>query len=438
MSSIRLQDIKKLRKNFVNNEKARIVSNALTKNDVSTISRVFQAEVDNPNIFSIDIKTMKVTNQMSSGRCWIFSAMNVFREMIAKKCNIKDFELSQNYIAFYDKLEKVNWFMECVINEIKAPLSSQENRFLLETAVGDGGQWNMLVSLVKKYGLCPKTAMPETYQSSHTHEMNEILNRRLRKFAYDIHKAKRNDVEKLRKECLKECYGVIAACFGLPPETFTFEYYDKDDKSHAIHNLTPLKFAKEYLDIDLDDYISVIHGPTKDKPFYKTYSVKHLGNVVDGEEICLLNLPMEELKAAVLAQMKDNEIVWFGCDCAKEGDRKLGLWDDQQYDYENTFDIQLAMSKEEMLETRHSMMNHAMVLTGVNLVDDKPTRWKIENSWGDKIANDGYFIASDTWFDKYVYVVAINKKYLSKKAQNALKQKPKVLEPWDPFGTLAK
>ena len=438
MPAIKVSEVKKLKSAYLKDEKARVVKNALTLNDLSKISRVFEASNANPNLFSIDIKTMPATNQMSSGRCWIFSALNVMRESIAKKYKIENFELSQNYVAFYDKLEKVNWFMECIIQEKDEPLSSETNRFLLETAVGDGGQWNMLQSLVKKYGICPKTAMPETYQSSHTFPMTRLLNQRLRKFASDVHKAKdKREVNKLREACLKECYGLLVSCFGLPPEKFTFEYVDKDKKYHAVENVTPHEFYKKYLADDMDEYVSVINGPTKDKPFYHLYTVKHLGNVVDGNRVELLNLPMKELKEATLKQMKAGHVVWFGCDCGKDGDRDTGLWDDKQFDFEGTFDMNLKMSKAEMLDTRESAMNHAMVLTGVNLVKDKPTRWKIENSWGTDVANKGYYIASDSWFDKYVYVVAINKKYLSKEARAALNEDPIELLPWDPFGTLA-
>ncbi len=437
MKSVTADQLAAMRETYLADTKARVVRNALTKNDLSSVSRVFDAEAANPNLFSIDLKTMPVTNQQASGRCWIFSAMNVLREKIAANYEIKEFELSQNYIAFYDKLEKANWFMECVLAEADAPLNSENNRFLLETAVGDGGQWNMLVSLVKKYGICPKTAMPETYQSSHTRTMNGILNRRLRRFAADIRKVNAEERSALKEECLKEVYGLIASCFGLPPVSFTFEYRDKNDVYHADYNVTPLDFYRQYLKEDLDEYVSVIHGPTDDKPYYRTYTVKYLGNVVEGNRIELLNLPMEEFKKAAIDTLKAGEPVWFGCDCGKFGDRETGLWDDSQYDYAGTLDMKLDMSKAEELDTRESAMNHAMVFTGVNLVDDKPTRWKIENSWGDKTANKGYYIASDSWFDKYMYVVAINKKYLSEKAKAALAEEPQELEPWDPFGTLA-
>lgn len=437
MKEITKEELVNMREAYLSDNKARVVRNALTKNDISTISRDFTALCDNPSVFSIDLKTMPVTNQMQSGRCWIFSAMNVLREMIAKKYNIKEFELSQNYIAFYDKLEKANWFMDCVIAEKDSDFNSPEMRYLLESAVGDGGQWNMLVSIVKKYGICPKTAMPETYQSSHTGNMNRILNRRLRKFACDIRKMNDEEMQAYRTKTTKEIYGLIASCFGLPPVSFTFEYVDKDDVHHAEYDVTPLDFYHNYLGEDLDDYVNIINGPTADKPFYKQYSVKYLGNVVNGNLISLVNLPMEDFKAAILAQLKDGYPVWFGCDCGADGDREAGLWDDQAFAYGDTFDMDLDMDKAEMLDFRQSAMNHAMVFTGVNLVNGKPTRWKIENSWGDKVANKGYYTCSDTWFDKYMYAAAVNRKYLSEKALAALQEEAVELEPWDPFGTLA-
>jgi bleomycin hydrolase len=430
-----------LRLEYLADEKARVVRNALTKNDLAQISRRFEAENANPNIFTIDIKTMSATAQNQSGRCWIFSAMNVLREVIARRFKIREFELSQNYVAFYDKLEKANWFMECIVQEIDRPLADEKNRFLLQSAVSDGGQWNMLVSLVKKYGICPRSAMGETWQAGHTRAMNGVLNTRLRRFAVDAHKAheegRDSEIQALREEAMKEIYSLIASCFGLPPQEFTFEYYDVDNKAHAEYHVTPKDFYEKYLAMDLGQYVSVINGPTADKPFHKTFTVEYLGNVVGGEKVVLLNLPMDEFKAAVLATLKDGEPVWFGCDCGKDGDRNTGLWDDQQFDYAHTFDMNLDMTKEEMLDSRHSAMNHAMVLTGVNLVDEKPDRWKIENSWGDKAANKGYYIASDTWFDRYVYVAAINVKYLSDEAKKALAEEPELLSPWDPFGTLA-
>ncbi len=443
LHAINKKYLDQLNSDYLKDEKARVVRNALTENDLSLISRRLEARAENPNFFSIDIETLPVNNQMSSGRCWLFSSMTILREILAKKYSIKEqFEFSQNYIAFYDKLEKINYFLECMIQEIDRPLNEETMRYLLQTAIGDGGQWDMMVSLVKKYGLCPKTAMPETYQSSHTRAMNGIINRRLRKFAADLKKVpeeNRNDqVKTLKEQCLKECYGLLCDCFGVPPKTFTFEYYDKKNKYRAYYDVTPMEMYEKYLGVDLDDYVGIINGPTEDKKYYQTYTVKYLGNVADTKNpVLFLNLPMKDFKDLILKQLKANEIVWFGCDCGKDGDREAGLWDDMSFDFENTLRMDLELSKAEMLDTCESAMNHAMVFTGVNLVKNKPTRWKIENSWGDKAGIKGYYTASDTWFDRYVFEAVVAKKYLNKKQLAALKKKPVVLDPWDPFGSLA-
>lgn len=437
MQNIQLNEIDTLRSEYLENDKARVVRHALTENDIALISRSLGSKVNNPNFFSIDLKTMPVTNQLQSGRCWIFSGLNILREILGKKYNIKEFELSQNYVAFYDKLEKANWFMNCVISEKDAPANSETNRFLLESAVSDGGQWNMLVSLIKKYGIAPKTAMPETFQSSHTRNLNALLNRRLRKFASDIRKIEAEEIEQYRKSALKEIYTLLADSFGVPPMKFDFVYYDKEDTYHIHRDITPTSFYRDWLGEDLDAYVYTIHAPTKDKPYHKNYSVKYLGNVVDGEEIKMYNVTLAEFKTGIINQLKAGEPVWFGCDCGPDGDRQYGLWDDMSNDFAFTFDMDLAMSKEDMLDYRQSAMNHAMVLTGVNLEDEKPTRWKIENSWGDKIANKGYFIASDSWFDKYMYVAAVKKQYLPESALEGIDSPSVELSPWDPFGTLA-
>ena len=266
MKAINMDQLKDIRTQYEADRTKRIVRNALTKNDISTVSRVFEAEAANPNIFSINLKTMSATNQMASGRCWLFSALNVLRETVAKKCNMDEFELSQNYLAFYDKLEKSNWFMECTLQEIDNPLDCENMRYLMANPVGDGGQWNMVQSLIRKYGVVPKTAMPETYQSSHTRNMNAVLNKRLRRFVVDSRKAHQEgkDVSKIREQALKEIYGFLASCFGLPPQEFTFQYVDKEGNTHARYHMTPQQFYDEYVGIDMNSLINCINGPTHD------------------------------------------------------------------------------------------------------------------------------------------------------------------------------
>ena len=240
---------------------------------------------------------------------------------------------------------------------------------------------------------------------------------------------------------MKNIYKILCSCFGAPPKNFCFEYItednDKNQQYKMIKNLTPHQFLDEYIGIELNDYISVINSPTEDKPFNEMYTVKYLGNVIEGDNVKYLNIEMSRLKELVINQLKDNETVWFGSDCSKSINKKEGIWDDLSFDIDTLFQIDTCMSKEAMLNTWESAMNHAMVITGVNIENEKPTKWKIENSWGEEVADKGYYVATDSWFDKYVYQAVINKKYLSEKELKCLKKEPKKLEIWDPMGTLA-
>lgn len=438
MSELTLEQLNQLEETYRNNDKARVVRNALKENSVAKISRVFESDIKNTNVFSIDLHHLPVTNQKASGRCWIFSELNILREEVAKKINVDAFELSENYLAFYDKIEKVNWFMNCTLEELDSSMNSRNLVWLLDNAIGDGGQWNMIVSLIKKYGICPKSAMPETFQSSNTSAMNEIIHKRLVKFVKDsrnAHKEGHDDaIEDIKANCLKDCYSVIASCFGLPPKTFDFEYRDKDKKFFAEYDVTPMEFYKKYIGSDIDEYVALINTPRYDLEFDQTYTVKYLGNVVNGEVMKYVNIPLDRFKQAIIKQLKAKECVWFVCDCLRDGDRLKGLWDDQQFDYANTFDIDLTLSKQDMLDYRFGSLAHAMVIDGVNLVNDKPSRWKIENSWSNKNGYDGFYIMSDSWFDQYVYEAVVKKEYLDELTLEAEKKEPKVLECWDILG----
>lgn len=431
---IKEEVLKEIRNHYDHDDTNKIVRRALASNKIREIVR----EDNNSNLldnFSLNIETLPVTEQKASGRCWIFAGCNVLREAICKKYNLDNFELSQNFIAFYDKLEKCNYIMESLI-ELKDRDDDRERYHILSRGIEDGGQWDMFVNIVNKYGIVPKSVMDEVYQSSNTSEINELLNRKLRQFNGRIKNTKEN-LEYLKSLYLEDIYRILADCFGVPPVKFNFEYTDKDKKYHIIKDLSPLEFYKKYTDIDVNDYVSIINAPTKDKPFDKTYTVKYLGNVVEGKKILYLNLSMDDFKSLVIKQLEAKEVVWFGSDCSKDSDRVNGIFDDKSFNYNDTFKTDFSMSKEEMLDNLDSSMNHAMVITGVNLDEGVSTKWKIENSWGEKVGKKGYFIASDSWFDKYVYQAVINKKYLSHEQLEELKLKPVELKPWDPMGTLA-
>lgn len=392
--------------------------------------------------FSTDIKTMKSTNQKSSGRCWLFAATNVLREHIAKELNLEDFELSQSYMAFWDKFERCNYFFEAILETAGLPLNDRTVNFLLQGGLSDGGQWDMFTSLVRKYGVVPKDAMPETFQTSNTRGSNQYISKFMRKNALSLRKmaaggASREALEAEKKALLAKCFSFLSSCYGEPPETFDFEYVDKDKNFHRESGMTPLSFRDKYLDGVWDDYVSLIHAPTADKPFDRLYTIKYLGNVAEDKGVRHVNLTMEELKAAVLRQLQDGEVVWFGSDCGKFGDRDSRFWDDQSFDSLPATGLDVAMTKEEMLDCCDSAMNHAMCFTGVNIGEDgKPNRWKIENSWGSEGLNEGYYMASDSWFDLLVYQAVVHKKYLGDKAA-ILDTEPIVLDPWDPIGSLA-
>ena len=429
---------KKFAGEYENDPVQKAVRRALYRTKLNDAALVQENEGKVADRFSIDIKTLPVTNQRQSGRCWIFSALNTLREDTAKKLKLEKFEFSQNYIAFWDKLEKINFYMESVIELADKEWDDRTLDWINRWGVSDGGQWDMFTALVEKYGLVPKDAMPETASSNATRTINTLTNRRLRRFCADVKAAAgdKDDIEALKEDCLNELYRMQCSCFGVPPKKFDFEYVDKDNKYHCVKDLTPKAFFKKYVDWDFTDYASLIHSPTDDKPYYKRYTVKYLGNVV-GKKVKHLNLPLDEFKKAVIDQLKDGKVVWFGSDCSPFGDRQGGFWAPESFDFDSLFNIDFSITKEDALNSRESAMNHAMVITGVNLDGDKPTKWKIENSWGDEIAHKGYFVASDEWFDRYVYQAVVNKKYLSNKAMKALNTKLVELEPWDPMGTLA-
>ena len=435
------KELKDFKTNYEKDTKNKVVKNALTKNPISEIVYDAKNEKDVINDFSIEVKTLPVCNQKQSGRCWIFAACNFLREKIAHELNVNNFELSQNYIAFFDKLEKANYLLASIVDLIASEPDERVLMHVLVNGVGDGGQWDMFVNLVKKYGVVPKNVMNETYQSSGTRESDILINSLARQFAAKAKKLHKNgETDKilvLKKETMQLIYNLLVNCFGEPPVNFDFEYTDKEGKYHIEEGYTPKTFFDKYVK-NLDDYISIVNAPTESKPFYKTYTIDYLNNVIEGKRIVHLNLPMERFKELIISQLKDNEIVWFGSDVSNYRDRNTGLWDDLSFDYKSAFSFEIKFDKAEMLDFHESAMNHAMCLTGVNIKNRKIKRWKVENSWGKEAGNQGYFIMSDSRFDSYVYQAVINKKYLNEKELKVLEGEPIVLAPWDPLGTLAK
>lgn len=433
-------------KHFKKRKNSEIIANAVIKNGINDTALNNESVKKMHYDFSEEIDVGKVTNQEKSGRCWMFAALNNIRYRISKDLNIKDhdFELSQAYTMFWDKLEKANYFLENIISTVELEIDSRRVMWLLNEPTNDGGQWDMFTALIEKYGIIPKYVMPESYHSSNSRYMNKILSLKLRDLAKRLRKDFKlgADKESLREEkeaMLAEIYSILAYFLGEPPQEFDFEYKDKDGEFHRDNGLSPLEFYNKYSGLKMTDYVSIINAPTDDKPFDQTYTVEFLGNVKEGQQIHYLNLPIEKLISYSKDQLKNGEPVWFGCDVGQWSDRDLGIMDTELFNYQDLLDTKFTLDKGQRLQYGESILTHAMAFTGVNINDqNQAERWKVQNSWGEKVGDDGFFIMSNDWFKEFNYEVVINKKYLSEADLDSYQKDPVVLKPWDPMGSLAK
>ena len=443
MSELSSSFTDKLFADFQDNSKLRAVENAVTHNGLLKSLETRQSQVENDHVFSIDLTKDKVANQKASGRCWMFAALNTFRHKLISDLNLDNFELSQAHTFFWDKYEKSNWFLEQVIATADQELGSRKVKFLLDVPQQDGGQWDMVVALFEKYGVVPKSAYPESVSSSNSRELNQYLNKLLRQDAQILREAVAAGVGaegiRAQKEALlQEIFNFLAVNLGLPPRTFDFAYRDKDNNYHSDKNITPQEFFKKYVGLNLSDYVSVINAPTADKPYSKSYTVDMLGNVVGSRAVRYLNLDMTRFKELAIAQMQAGETVWFGSDVGQISDRQKGILATNVYDFDTAMNISFTQDKAGRLDYSESLMTHAMVLTGVDLVENgEPLKWKVENSWGEKVGDKGYFVASDAWMDEFTYQIVVRKEFLTDEELAAYEAEPTVLAPWDPMGALA-
>ncbi len=443
MTRLSIDKINEYEKEFLEEKRNIVAMNAATYNGVQKVARDVNALKDEPFAFNVDIKNGEVTNQKQSGRCWMFASMNVLRNIVIKKFNLENFELSQSYTLFWDKLERCNYYMEAVIEKANEPLEDRVMDYLMSDLLSDGGQWDMFVNIVKKYGLVPKYAYPESQTSSATVQLNKYLCKILRKYTTELRDAVQNEgvkkARELKEEVLKDVYNVLTSTLGQMPEKFDVVLHDKDGKLIEDKGMDAHSFFDKYIGVEIDQYISLINSPTEDKPFNQTYTIKYLGNIIEGKIVKHLNLPIEELKKAAVKQLKDGYPVWFGCDVGRSSvvEDERAMLDTKAVDYEALFNVDLKLSKEDALDYGYSMMTHAMTFTGVQMNGNEPLRFKVENSWGEKFGYKGHFVMTSDWFDQYVYQVVVNKKYLPEKLRKAYEKKAIELKPWDPMGSLA-
>ncbi len=412
-----------------------IMANAISRTSLDDAAFVPAGAAKLRMDFSITIPTTKITNQKQSGRCWMFAGMNLLRERVIKTCNLKDFALSGTYLAFYDKLEKCNNFLEAIVHYADQDLSDRETSKLMCAPIPDGGEWEMFVALVHKYGVVPEWVMPETVHSTGTAAYLPILGRKLREDGLELRALARagKDVQPRKEEMLQEMYNALRILYGQPPKTFDFDYTDKDGNFHSYPNMTPFTFRDTFVHDDLDDYAVLVHTPFY--PLGVTLSLPWRGNIVESD-MHWLNVSREDLEAVTLRQLKDGEVVDFSCDCHPDRDRARGYWDPDTFQYGEVLGgMKFGMDYGERLATGESTMNHCMVFCGVNLTEDgTPNRWKIENSWGDASGQKGYFIGSEKWFHANVMQVMVRKKHLTEQQLQQLEQKAIALKFWDALG----
>ena len=428
---------------FKANKANRVAMRAVVANGVNVSAINNEAFRTERHQFSVKIKQGEITNQKASGRCWMFAALNTMRFQVMQNLNLETFELSQSYPLFFDKLEKANYFLESILETLDEPTEGRLIAYLLSAPLNDGGQWDMFCGLVDKYGVVPKDAMPESISSSATREMVSWMTRKLREYACVLRQDYKNGVsmEELRAqkdEMMSTIYRMLCICLGEPTKSFTFEVRNKDDEFIRETAITPQEFYKKYVKLNLNDYVSLINAPTADKPYGHSYTVKFLGSVRGGRPVRYLNAPIDVLKRVAIAQMLDGEPVWFGCDVGAFSIRQDGIMDMNVLKTDELFDTEWKLDKAQRLDYGQSLMTHAMVFTGVNLDDNnKPNRWRVENSWGKDAGKDGYYVMSDEWFDEYMYQVVVNRKYLTDEELAQFESEPIALEPWDPMGSLA-
>ncbi len=406
--------------------------NALAQTDGRKLTPDWQKLNSIDPHFSTRLKDQKITDQKSSGRCWMFSALNILRPVATKTLCCGDIEFSQNYLFFYDKLEKANLFLESVIKLKDKPFTDRYMEFLLRQPVQDGGNWLGFIELVKKYGVVPKEVMPETFSSSNSGTVNMILGVRLRQYAIKLRNESNPErIAEVKLQALKDVYKILAMNFGLPPTTFSWRYEGEDKKVAPAKTYTPQQFYKEVVNEALDDYYALYSIPTL--TFDKKYEIDLDKAVYDRPNMFFVNIPLETMKVLAQQCLLANQPVWFGCDVGQEMVGESGVMMPDVYDYASLYGMDFSMSRKELFETYSSTPNHNMVFTGVDIVDGKPAKWLVENSWGDKSGKKGYLTMTDAWFDKYVQVIVVHKKYIPEKTLALFQTKPELLPPWDPM-----
>ncbi|KAB8289899.1 aminopeptidase C [Bifidobacterium avesanii] len=447
-----------------------VAANASVSNGILEAATAYRGVRALPRTFSVELKQGSITNQRHSGRCWMFASLNTLRYELMHKWNLEDFEFSETYLFFYDKIEKANHYLENILKTLDEPTDSRLFQEVNGYPVGDGGWWQMFVNLVKKYGLVPKDAYPESANSKDSGAFEQYLTTKVREFAAelrDAHKAGKSEDElrAMKTEMMGTVYRICAIALGEPPAAFDVllrvkdgdddkkdtdaaKDSDKKDAAHSgidarrqivEHGITPQEFYAKYVGQDLDDFVSLTNAPLANRPYYRRYALKWEGNVAEAGSMEFVNVPLDVFRKAAVDQLSAGHPIWFACDCMQFSLRKAGIFDKATVRVDELFGTEFTFDKAQGLEYQDSPSNHAMTLTGVNLDGaGEPDRWKVENSWGKENGVDGYYVASGEWFDRFVQEIIIRKEYLDADTLKALETEPVELEPWEPISRICR
>ena len=428
-----LDEIAKFQQDYQQNKQNKIAELAVVNNGVQKASFNGEGIRDLNRTFSIEIPTDNVTDQKQSGRCWLFAALNVLRHKFAKQYHTKNFTFSQSYLFFWDRIERANIFFNHILETADKPVDDRTVHFYLQAPDTDGGQWHMAISLIRKYGLVPTYAQDESFTANNTAAFNQALNMKLREDGLVLRKlaqaGKNDEIEQKRQEYLSEIYRMAVIAFGQPVQKFDLEFKDDDGNYKLDQNITPLDFFHNYFEDDLDDYVVLFNAP--DHEYDKLYAFPFEDNVEGGSPVRFLNTKIENLKEAAIKQLKDGETIWFGCDVGKQSDRQKGILAANLYETDTIFGIETKLNKKERLQTGASGSTHAMTFVGEDVVDGKPRQWKVENSWGTKVGDKGYFVMDDKWFDEYLFKVVVKKQYLPEKLVKIAEGEATPVPCWD-------
>lgn len=450
MGALSAPRIAELRAAFAANPARVRMQNAVTRTPLDEVALRRDVVTTTDHSFRHRLDDWAVTSQKKSGRCWVFAGLNLLRVGAMAKMKLRDFQFSQNHTFFWDKLERANYFFEQILATADRDLGDRTVAYLLDHPLDDGGQWNMFVNVVKKHGLVPLAAMPETESSSNTGRMNANLKTLLREGAAGLRDlaaagAVREALDARKQALIESVYRVLAIHLGTPPTSFDWRWRDDDKNFHADGTLTPTQFAQRYVTVNLDDYVCLVHDPRSTSPAGRCFTVAHLGNVIGGDfdgGVRYVNVDIDVIKDAARRSISERgEPVWMGCDVGKMMHRELGIWDAELYDYAGVYGVGSVHDKAQRLAYHQTLMTHAMMFTGVDTDPvngvDTPRRWRVENSWGEEGGVKGFYTMNDNWFDQHVFEVAVHRSLVPAELLAALHREPVALPAWDPMGSLA-